>query len=64
MAYNNNKELPKSIYMIIEDDSFGKDAEKLLVTLDRFITSILLFESDTPRLAQFYFWYHEQLEYY
>ena len=34
----------------------------IIIVLDKLVTGILLFESDTPWLALFYFWYYEQLE--
>ncbi|CAG8787685.1 2853_t:CDS:2, partial [Cetraspora pellucida] len=38
------------------------EVKSLLAILDRLVVGISLFESDTPRLALFYYWYHELLE--
>lgn len=62
MMYNNNNALPESVNNAIEDEEFWTNIEILLSVLDKLVTGISLFESDTPRLALFYLWYHEQLE--
>lgn len=62
IEYSDHKMLPKLIKNIINDEIFWKNVEILLSILDRLVFGISLFESDTPRLALFYHWYHEQLE--
>jgi len=54
--------VPEDINNTIESEDFWCDIELLLSILDQLVAGIALFESDTPRLALFYLWYHEQLE--
>ena len=62
MVYNNRETLPELINKTIKDENFWKNIRNLLLILDRLIVGISLFEADTPQLALFYLWYHEQLE--
>src|SRR3989337_1402682 len=61
IMYIDHITLPES-FNIIDNEIFWKDMEALLFILDKLVTGISLFESDTPRLALFYLWYYEQLD--
>ena len=61
-AMHSNCSVSPELINVINDEIFWKDIEDLLLVLDKLVTGISLFESDTPRLALFYSWYHEQLE--
>jgi hypothetical protein len=54
--------IPDTICDTIKSEDFWRDVDSLLVVLDQLVARITKFESDTPRLALFYEWYHKQLE--
>ncbi|CAG8714020.1 24877_t:CDS:2 [Gigaspora rosea] len=62
LAHDNHIVLPNTIRDTINNENFWEDVESLLIILDKLVAGIAIFESDTPKLALFYNWYHEQLE--
>ncbi|CAG8830347.1 40755_t:CDS:2, partial [Gigaspora margarita] len=52
LAHDNHTVVPNTI----------REIESLLTVLDKLVAGIAIFESDIPKLALFYNWYHEQLE--
>ncbi|CAG8812923.1 37787_t:CDS:2, partial [Gigaspora margarita] len=62
LSHDSHTTVPDAISDIITCESFWENIESLLIILDKLVTGISTFESDTPRLALFYQWYHEQLE--
>ncbi|CAG8772660.1 46533_t:CDS:2, partial [Gigaspora margarita] len=62
LAHDNHIVLPNAICDTINNENFWEDVESLLTILDKLVAGIATFESDTPKLALFYNWYHDQLE--
>ncbi|CAG8613337.1 24680_t:CDS:2, partial [Gigaspora rosea] len=62
LSWQSDMKIPKTICKTIEDERFWQDIKFLLKVLKQLVTGIALFESDTPRLAMFYEWYHKQLD--
>ncbi|CAG8719460.1 25422_t:CDS:2 [Gigaspora rosea] len=62
LAHDNHTEIPNTISYTINSEDFWKKIEFLITVLDKLVAGIAIFESDTPKLALFYNWYHEQLE--
>ncbi len=57
-----NIDILEEVSDTIESEDFWRDIQSLLCVVDKLVAGITIFESDTPRLAQFYQWYHEQLK--
>ena len=53
--------ISEAISNMIKNKEFWKNIRLLLTVLDILVAGIATFESDIPRLALFYHWYHLQL---
>lgn len=58
---NNSIEIDNEIKVYIYDENFWNELKSLLNLLEQLAIGISLFESDTPKLSEFYEWYDKIL---